>query len=93
MDFKRLSRRRLLDGGFATSAALLIAGKVAAQGHNHHGMSGTLGQVQRPKPPTMDQPLVEPEVRRSANGVLQTSLRCAYTFAPMKAARPVRPCA
>lgn len=80
MDFKRLSRRRLLDGGFATSAALLIAGKVAAQGHNHHGMSGTLGQVQRPKPPTMDQPLVEPEVRRSANGVLQTSLRCAYTY-------------
>jgi FtsP/CotA-like multicopper oxidase with cupredoxin domain len=28
----------------------------------------------------MDQALVEPEVRRSANGVLQTSLRCAYTY-------------
>ena len=28
----------------------------------------------------MDQPLVEPEVRRSANGVLSTSLRCAYAY-------------
>src|SRR4029077_7954692 len=27
-----------------------------------------------------DQPLVEPEVRRSANGVLSTSLRCAYAY-------------
>ena len=80
MNFKRLSRRRLLDGGVATGAALLMGGKVAAQGHDHHGMSGTLGLVARPKLPAMDQPLVEPEVRRSANGVLQTSLRCAYTY-------------
>ena len=28
----------------------------------------------------MDQPLVEPEARRSANGVLSTSLRCAYAY-------------
>jgi FtsP/CotA-like multicopper oxidase with cupredoxin domain len=28
----------------------------------------------------MDAPLVEPEVRRSANGVLNTSLRCAYAY-------------
>src|SRR5271165_4825775 len=30
--------------------------------------------------PAMDQPLVEPEVRRSANGELRTSLRCAYAY-------------
>jgi FtsP/CotA-like multicopper oxidase with cupredoxin domain len=28
----------------------------------------------------MDQPLIEPEARRSANGVLSTSLRCAYAY-------------
>ena len=33
-----------------------------------------------PVVPAMDQPLVEPEVRRSANGVLSTSLRCAYAY-------------
>ena len=26
------------------------------------------------------QPLIEPETRRSVNGVLQTTLRCAYTY-------------
>ena len=35
---------------------------------------------QLPVVPAMDQPLVEPEVRRSVNGVLSTSLRCAYTY-------------
>jgi FtsP/CotA-like multicopper oxidase with cupredoxin domain len=80
MDFKRLSRRRLLDGGLATGAVLLASGKLAAQDHSHHNMSNTLGLVERPKVPVMDQVLVEPEVRRSANGVLQTSLRCGYAY-------------
>jgi len=80
MLFTRLSRRRLLGGGLATGTALLAGGQVAAQGHNHDGMSPTLGLVARPKVPITDQPLVEPEVRRSANGVLQTSLRCAYAY-------------
>lgn len=75
-----LSRRRLLGGGFTTGAALLTGGQVAAQGHNHDSMSPTLGLVARPKVPIADQPLIEPEVRRSANGVLQTSLRCAYAY-------------
>lgn len=44
-------------------------------------MSGTLGLVQPAAPvPATDAPLVEPEVRRSANGVLSTSLRCAYAY-------------
>lgn len=80
MPFTPLSRRRLLDGGLATGATLLVGKQVAAQGHDHGGMSPTLGLVARPKVPIMDQPLVEPEVRRSANGVLQTSLRCAYAY-------------
>ncbi len=80
MDFKRLSRRRLLNGGLVTGAALLAGGRVVAQDHAHHGMSPNLGLVARPKLPIMDQPLVEPEVRRSANGVLQTSLRVAYAY-------------
>lgn len=80
MLFTRLSRRRLLGGGLATGSTLLAGGQVAAQGHNHDSMSSTLGLVARPKVPIMDQPLVEPEVRRSANGMLQTSLRCAYAY-------------
>ncbi|MBY0321043.1 MAG: multicopper oxidase family protein [Reyranella sp.] len=80
MSFTRLSRRRLLGGGFATGSALLAAGQVAAQVHNHDSMSPTLGLVARPRVPVMDQPLLEPEVRRSANGILQTSLRCAYAY-------------
>ena len=39
-----------------------------------------LGVTQLPVMPAMDQPLVEPEIRRSANGVLSTSLRCAYAY-------------
>ena len=35
-----------------------------------------LGLATSPAVPAMDQPLVEPEIRRSANGVLSTSLRC-----------------
>ncbi len=29
---------------------------------------------------SMDQPLAEPEVRRSANGVLNTTLSCRYAY-------------
>jgi len=42
-------------------------------------MSPTMGMVpdkQRPQ----DQPLVEPEVRRSVNGVLSTTLRVGYGY-------------
>ena len=80
MLFTRLSRRRMLGGGLATGTGLVAGGPVAAQGHNHASMSPTLGLVARPKTPIMHQPLIEPEVRRSADGVLQTSLRCAYAY-------------
>ena len=36
-----------------------------------------LGVTKLPVVPAMDQPLVEPGIDRSANGVLSTSLRCA----------------
>ena len=39
-----------------------------------------VGVTKLPVVPAMDQPLVEPEVRRSANSVLSTSLRCAYAY-------------
>jgi FtsP/CotA-like multicopper oxidase with cupredoxin domain len=39
-----------------------------------------LGVAKLPVVPAMDQSLVEPEVRRSVNGVLSTSLRCAHAY-------------
>jgi len=63
--------------------AYLWVPRVALAQHDHTGhgnMSSTLGRVPRPPQSAMDQPLIEPEVRRSANGVLQTSLRCAYAY-------------
>ena len=39
-----------------------------------------LGVANVPVVPAMDQPLIEPEIRRSANGVLATRLRCAYAY-------------
>src|SRR3984957_16295381 len=76
------SRRGLLQGGLAIGA--LALGQRAAQaqsdgGHAHMHMP-ELGVAKLPVVAAMDQPLVEPEVRRSANGVLSTSLRCAYTY-------------
>ena len=74
-----LSRRRLLG---AASALSLIAGGAKAQHamHKHAGasrnadMSPTMGMVPETPIPAMDQPLVEPEVRRSVGGVLSTTL-------------------
>ncbi len=74
------SRRGLLGGGAGLGALLWVPRLArAADPHQEH-MSPTLGIVPRTAPAAMDAPLVEPEVRRSANGVLQTSLRCAYTY-------------
>src|SRR5216684_1756738 len=39
-----------------------------------------LGAAKLPAVAAMDQPLVEPEVRRSVNGVLSTNLSCAYAY-------------
>ena len=85
---RKLSRRQLLDGGMGLGALLLGAG-VARAHDSMHGMQGggarmdmssTFGMVPDKPPPAMDQPLAEPELRRSVNGVLDTSLRVAYGY-------------
>ena len=38
------------------------------------------GVAMSPVVQATDQPLVEPEVRRSANGVLSTNLQCSYAY-------------
>ena len=53
---------------------------VLGQSGGAHAHMPELGVTKLPVVPAMDQPLVEPEVRRSANGVLSTSLRCAYAY-------------
>ena len=80
------SRRGVLQAGLAIGA--LALGRGVALGQTGGGQTGgahahmpELGVAKVPVVPVMDQPLVEPEVRRSANGVLSTSLRCAYAGA------------
>src|SRR5580693_10165807 len=75
-----LSRRGLLNGGLALGAAALGPRLALAQAGGGHVHMPELGVAKVPVVPAMDQPLVEPEVRRSANGVLSTSLRCAYAY-------------
>src|SRR3954470_18758670 len=83
-----LSRRQLLDCGLKAGALSLFAGAANAQhaAHDHAGtshtadMSPTMGMVADTPVPAMDQPLVEPEVRRSVNGVLSTTLRVGYAY-------------
>src|SRR3954453_21544502 len=84
----RLSRRQLLDCGLKAGALSLFAGAAQAQhaAHDHAGMSHTadmsptMGMVTETPVPAMDQPLLEPEVRRSVNGVLSTTLRVGYAY-------------
>src|SRR5471030_542819 len=74
------SRRGFLQGGLALGTLALgpHAAFGQAGGHAHH--MPEIGVTALPAVPAMDQPLVEPEARRSANGVLSTSLRCAYAY-------------
>lgn len=74
------SRRGLLRAGLAVGT--LVLGRRAALGQpgGMHAHMPEPGVVQMPLVPVMDQPLVEPEIRRSVNGVLSTSLRCAYAY-------------
>jgi FtsP/CotA-like multicopper oxidase with cupredoxin domain len=84
------SRRRLLSGATGLGALIWVP-RLARAGdpnghmnmsnpHEHMNMSPTLGMEPRQPPPAMDGPLIEPETRRSVNGVLQTTLRCAYAY-------------
>src|ERR1700737_2896595 len=87
-DMTKFSRRQLLDYGLKAGALSLVGGSAKAQPamHDHAGMphtadmSPTMGMVPDAPVPAMDQPLVEPEVRRSVNGVLSTTLRVGYAY-------------
>src|SRR5438445_11709275 len=74
------SRRGLLQAGLAVGSLALSGRATLGQSAGAHVHMPELGVTKVPVVPAMDQPLVEPEVRRSANGVLSTSLRCAYAY-------------
>ena len=74
------SRRGLLQAGLAIGTLALGGRAALGQGGGTHAHMPDLGVANMPVVPAMDQPLVEPEVRRSANGELRTSLRCAYAY-------------
>ena len=96
---RRPSRRGLLRAGLLQGLAIgaLALGPRAALGQagGAHAHMRDLGVAKLPIVPAMDQPLVEPEVRRSVNGVLApacaapmpiaTSAACASICAPTKA--------
>src|SRR5204862_970376 len=73
-------RRGLLQAGLAIGTLALGRRAALAQSGGAHPHMPELGVTKLPVVPAMDQPLVEPEFRRSANGVLSTSLRCAYAY-------------
>jgi FtsP/CotA-like multicopper oxidase with cupredoxin domain len=84
----KLSRRRLLDGSLGIGAFLLTAGAAKAvdplRGNMDMSppmdMSTTICTAPDNSTTAMDQPLVEPEVRRSVNGSLSTTLRVGYVY-------------
>jgi len=75
------SRRRLLSSATGLGAYIWVPRLArAAEAHDHMNMNPTLGMEPRKPPPAMDAPLIEPETRRAVDGVLQTTLRCAYGY-------------
>ena len=81
-----LSRRRFLLNGATLTTAVLTPGILGltsgAAGETPMDMSSGARGVPR-APYDKDAPLVEPEVRRAANGELRTTLRAAYTYKDM----------
>ena len=77
-----ISRRRMLKGGTALGAYFLLPRSADAQhqGHDHSKMGLDPGPIVQAPVASMDQPLIEPEVRRSADGVLETTLSCRYAY-------------
>ena len=71
-----VSRRGLLNGSAALGAHLLLPRSAGAQhqGHDHSKMGLDPGPIVQAAAASMDQPLLEPEVRRSVNGELRTTL-------------------
>jgi FtsP/CotA-like multicopper oxidase with cupredoxin domain len=74
------SRRGLLRAGLAIGTLALGPRASLGQSGGAHDHMPEIGVANVPVVPAMDQPLIEPEVRRSANGVLATRLRCAYAY-------------
>src|SRR5258708_36185480 len=78
-------------------AFLLTAGAVRAEDPMQKAMdmsspmdmSPTMGMVPDKPAPAMDQPLVEPEVRRSVNGMLSTTLRVGYAYRQIGGIKPL----
>jgi FtsP/CotA-like multicopper oxidase with cupredoxin domain len=85
---KTLSRRQLFDRSIGIGAFLLTAGAAKAVDPMHGNMdvsptmdmSTPICTAPDSSVAAMDQPLVEPEVRRSVNGVLSTTLRVGYVY-------------
>jgi FtsP/CotA-like multicopper oxidase with cupredoxin domain len=78
----RASRQSLLHAGLALGSLGLghRAALAQASGAHHHGNVPDPGLVKVATVAAAGQPLMEPEVRRSANGLLATRLRCAYAY-------------
>ena len=77
----RLSRRQLLGGaGSALLLPALLARAGRAETHDHGAGLSPDGIGVRRVPFTPGAPLAEPEVRQSAGGVLETTLRLAYAY-------------
>ncbi|MFO1059345.1 MAG: multicopper oxidase domain-containing protein [Dongiaceae bacterium] len=77
----RLSRRQLLGGaGPALLLPVLLARAGRAETHDHGAGLSPDGIGVRRVPFTPGAPLAEPEVRQSAGGVLETTLRMAYAY-------------
>ena len=74
------SRRGVLQAGLVIGTLALGRRTALAQPGGMHAHMPEPGVAQLPLVPVVDQPLVEPAIRRSINGVLNTSLRCAYAY-------------
>ncbi|MBL8126934.1 MAG: multicopper oxidase domain-containing protein [Chloroflexia bacterium] len=90
MPMSFVSRRRVLAGGLAAGGSLLVAGaarlpRAAADDatpvadHMAHDSAGAQGLIPGPTP-WESEDLVEPENRRSVDGVLETELHAQYTW-------------
>jgi FtsP/CotA-like multicopper oxidase with cupredoxin domain len=84
--FARLSRRGFLRAGAGLGTLALVPGARAA------AQTGDAAQAHAHQPTSADEawksfrpgvPFVEPEVRRSVNGVLKTTLRLRYAYVDM----------
>jgi FtsP/CotA-like multicopper oxidase with cupredoxin domain len=88
---RTLSRRQLLDRSIGMGVLLLTAAAARADDAMHGmnmshtldmpgAMDPTIGMVPERPVPSADQLLMEPEVRRSVDGVLSTTLRVGYAY-------------